>query len=151
MAPIEEHWLASHVEGFNLDSYHLGMIYAFIEVVGSGVKPLALSPPMTREEHNRIRNPIKAMVEEYGVHTLIDEDFLVTKLFNPVFTEGKVVIHFAKDPAILERYKRLKELKARRRREGILNESEDEIARAMGAVLGYDKDTIESLLKRPRF
>ena len=44
MAPLDEHWLAQHVEDFSLDSYHLGMIYAFAEVVGSGVKPLALSP-----------------------------------------------------------------------------------------------------------
>ncbi len=148
---MDEHWLARHVEDFSLDSYHLGMIYAFAEVVGSGVKPLALSPPMTREEHDRIRNPIKAMADEYGVHTLVDEDFLTTKLFNPAFTEGKIVVHFAKDPAILERYKRLKELKARSRREGRLVESEDEIARELGAILGYDKETIEGLLKKPRF
>ncbi len=151
MAPIEEHWLTLHVDGFNLESYHLGMIYAFAEVVGSGVKPLALSPPMTHEEYTRIQDPIKAMAEEYGVHTLVDEDFLVTKLFNPVFTEGKIVIHFAKDPAVLERYKRLKEFKARKQRESRLAESEEEIARELGAILGYDKDTIESLLVKPRF
>ena len=151
VARLEEHWLAKHVEGFSLDSYHLGMIYAFAEVVGSGVKPLALSPPMTREEHNRIKNPISIMAEEYNIHTLVDEDFLTTKLFNPAFTEGKVVIHFAKDPSILDRYKKLKELKGRKRREGKLPEAEDEIARELGRILGYDEETIEGLLRKPRF
>jgi hypothetical protein len=148
---LDEHWLAKHVEDFNLDSYHLGMIYAFAEIVGSGVKPLALSPPMTREEHNRIRKPIKIIAEEYSVHTLVDEDFLTTKLFNPAFTEGKVVIHFAKDPYTLDRYGKLKELKMRKLREGKIAEAEDDIAKELGRILGYDEETIKGLLNKPRF
>jgi len=127
------------------------MIYAFAEVVGSGVKPLALSPPMTREEYNGIRNPIQMIADEYRVHVLVDEEFLTTKLFNPAFTEGKVVVHFAKDASILDRYKRLKELKARKQKEGKLGESEDEIARELGRILGYDESTIEGLLRKPRY
>ena len=148
---MDEHWLAKHVESFNRDSYHLGMIYAFAEVVGSGVKPLALSPPMTREEYNRIRNPIQMIADEYRVQVLVDEEFLTTKLFNSAFTEGKVVVHFAKDASILDRYKRLKELKARKQKEGKLGESEDEIARELGRILGYDESTIEGLLRKPRY
>jgi hypothetical protein len=127
------------------------MIYAFAEVVGSGVKPLALSPPMTREEYNRIRNPIQIIADEYRVHVLVDEEFLTTKLFNLAFTEGKVVVHFAKDASILDRYKRLKELKARKQKEGKLGELEDEIARELGRILGYDESTIEGLLRKPRY
>jgi hypothetical protein len=148
---LDEHWLAKHVDSFNRDSYHLGMIYAFAEVVGSGVKPLALSPPMTREEYNRIRNPIQMIADEYRVHVLVDEEFLTTKLFNSAFTEGKVVVHFAKDASILDKYKRLKELKARKQKEGKLGESEDEIARELGRILGYDESTIEGLLRKPRY
>jgi hypothetical protein len=148
---LDEHWFAKHVEGFNLDSYHLGMIYAFIEVVASGVKPLALSPPMTREEQIRLRNPIQVIADEYNIHTLVDEDFLKTKLFNHAFTDGKVVIHIAKEIAILDRYKKLKELKSRKQREGKLEEAENEIARKLGRILGYDEATIEGLLRKPRF
>lgn len=36
-------------------SFHLGMIYASIEVVGSGCKRLALSPPLTVEDLGRVR------------------------------------------------------------------------------------------------
>lgn len=151
VAHLDEHWLAKHIEGFNRDSYHIGMIYAFAEVVGSGVKPLALSPPMTREEHNRLKNSIQVIADEYGVHTLVDEDFLTTKLFNPAFTEGKVVVYFAKEASILDRYRRLKELKARKQREGKLGESEDEIASELGRILGYDEPTIEGLLRKPRY
>jgi hypothetical protein len=56
-----------------------------------------------------------------------------------------------KDTSIIERYKGLKELKARRRREGNLIEFEDEIARCLGRLLGYDEVTIEDLLEKPRF
>ncbi len=148
---MEDHWLSKHVKEFDLDSYHLGMIYAFAEIAGSGVKPLALSPPLTREEYDRLKSPIRLVADEYNVHILVDEDFLTTKLFNPAFTEGKVVIHMAKDTSTLDRYKALKELKARKMREGKLAEVEEEIAVGLGLLLGYDKATIEDLLKNPRF
>jgi len=151
MIVLEDHWLASHVKDFNLDSYHLGMIYAFAEIVGSGVKPLALSPPLTREEYTRLKGPIRLMADEYGLHLLVDDDFLTTKLFSPAFTEGKVVVHMVKDTSIIERYKGLKELKARRRSDDNLIEFEDEIARCFGRLLGYDEATIEDLLEEPRF
>ena len=151
MIVLEDHWLASHVKDFNLDSYHLGMIYAFAEIVGSGVKPLALSPPLTREEYTRLRGPIRLMADEYGVYLLVDEDFLATKLFSPAFTEGKVVVHMVKDTSIIERYKGLKDLKARRRSDDNLIEFEDEIARCFGRLLGYDEVTVEELLNKPRF
>ena len=71
---------------------------------------------MTREEYDRLKAPVRLMADEYNIHLLIDEDFITTKLFNPTFTEGKVVVHMAKDVSTLDRYKALKELKARRRR-----------------------------------
>ena len=148
---LEDHWLSKYVKGFDLDSYHLGMIYAFAEIAGSGVKPLALSPPMTREEYERLKAPIRLMADEYKVHLLVDEDFLTTKLFNPAFTEGKVVVHMAKDANTLDRYKDLKEMKTRKRGEGRLGEAEEEIAVGLGLLLGYDKETIADLLKNPRF
>jgi hypothetical protein len=148
---MDEHWLAKHVECFNLDSYHLGMVYAFSEVVGSGVKPLALSPPFTPDEYKRLEKPIEEIANQYSVHTLVDREFLTTRLFNPAFTEGKVVVHFAKDPTILERYKKLKTLKTKKIGEGKLKESEEQIARELGDILGYDKATIDDLLKKPRF
>jgi hypothetical protein len=148
---LEDQWLSKHVNGFDLDSYHLGMIYAFAEIVGSGVKPLALSPPMTREEYDRLKVPIRLVADEYNVHLLVDEDFLITKLFNPAFTKGKVVVHMAKDASTLDRYKALKEIKARKMREGKLGEAEEEIAVGLGLLLGYDKETIADLLRNPRF
>jgi hypothetical protein len=127
------------------------MIYAFAEIAGSGVKPLALSPPMTREEYVRLKAPIKLIADEYNIHLLVDKDFLITKLFNPAFTEGKVVVHMAKSVSTLDRYKALKELKTRKRREGRLAETEEEIAVDLGLLLGYDRETISDLLKHPRF
>jgi hypothetical protein len=127
------------------------MMYAFSEVVGSGVKPLALSPPFTPEEYRRLKKPIDEIAKEYGVHMLVDEHFLTTKLFNPAFTEGKVVVHLVKDPAILDRYEKLKALKAKKVKEGKLADFEEKIARELGDILGYDKETINGLLSKPRF
>jgi hypothetical protein len=115
------------------------------------VKPLALSPPLTREEYDRLRVPIKLIADDYNVHILVDEDFLTTMLFNPAYTEGKVVIHLAKKASTLERYKALKELKAKMRREDKPREAEEEIAVGLGHLLGYDDETIMRLLKKPRF
>jgi hypothetical protein len=148
---LEEHWLSKHLKDFDIDSYHLGIIYAFTEIAGSGVKPLSLSPPLTREEYDRLKTPIRLMADEYNIHLLVDENFLITKLFNPAFTEGMVVVHMAKDVSTLDRYKALKELKARKSMEGKLAEAEEEIAVGLGLLLGYDRETISDLLKNPRF
>ena len=127
------------------------MIYAFSEIVASGGKPLALSPPLTEEEYERLREPIEEIASEYGVKTYVDKDFLTTKLFNPAFTEGKLVVHIMIDPKVINEYRSLKELKRRHISEHNLAVVEDELARRLGALLGYDRDTVEGLLKNPRF
>src|SRR5665647_980866 len=62
-------------------SFYLGMIYAFIEVVASGCKRLALSPPMTADELAGAYDSALAIAGEYGVLTHHDDDCLETRLF----------------------------------------------------------------------
>jgi hypothetical protein len=80
-------------------SFYLGMIYAFIEVVASGCKRLALSPPMTAEEMREVSESALAIAAEYGVLTHADDDCLETRLFNPAFTRNKHVLLFVADRA----------------------------------------------------
>ncbi len=142
---------------FDLDkldrrSYNLGMIYAFAEVVGSGVKRLGLSPPLTEEEYESVIDDTRLIADEYGVTLHTDRDFLETLLFNPEYTRGRIVIHLADSGETLDEYLRLKERKRRLEEAGELTRAkEEEIARGLGALLSYSEEAIERLLEKPRF
>jgi hypothetical protein len=131
------------------------MIYAFTEAVASGCKPLALSPPLAPAELPAFMPAAVSIADEYGTAVDSDADFIVTRLFNPAFTEGKAVIIMAADSGVLGDYW---DLKARRR---LLDQrdlpqaerarEEREIAHAFGRLLGYSPKVVEELLKSPRF
>lgn len=133
-------------------SYQLGMIYAFAEVVGSGCKSLALSPTLTVEQFDAIWDDVRLIAEEYGLILDVDDDFLVTRLFNPEYTRGKRVIQIAAERATLEEYGRLKELRRRSLEGGVLTEEvETELAWGLGRLLSYSDEAIRGLLAEPRF
>jgi hypothetical protein len=133
-------------------SYNLGMIYAFAEVVGSGVKRLGLSPPLTEEEYENIIDDTRLIAEEYGVTLHTDRDFLETLLFNPEYTRGRIVIHLADSGETLDEYLRLKERKRRLEESGQLTRmKEEEMARSLGALLSYSEEAVDGLLEKPRF
>ncbi len=133
-------------------SYQLGMIYAFAEIVGSGCKRLALSPSLTVEQFDAIWDDVRLIAEEYGLTLDVDDDFLVTRLFNPEYTTGKRVIHIAAERATLEEYGRLKELRRRSLEGGVLTEEvERELAWGLGRLLSYSDEAIRGLMAEPRF
>ena len=133
-------------------SYQLGMIYAFAEIVGSGCKSLALSPTLTRDQFDAILDDVKLIAEEYSLVLYIDDDFLVTRLFNPEYTRGKRVIHIAAERATHDEYGRLRELRKRSLEGGVLiEEVELELAWGLGRLLSYSDEAIKGLLEEPRF
>ncbi len=133
-------------------SYNLGMIYAFAEVVGSGVKRLGLSPPLTEDEYMDVIDDTRLIADEYGVTLHTDRGFLETLLFNPEFIRGRIVIHLADSKETLEEYLRLKERKRRLEETGKLTRvEEEEIARGLGKLLSYSEEAVERLLEKPRF
>jgi len=142
---------------FDLDkldrrSYNLGMIYAFSEVVGSGVKRLGLSPPLTEDEYDNVIDDTRLIADEYGVTLHTDRDFLETLLFNPEYTRGRIVIHLADSRETLDEYLRLKERKRRLEESGELTRMKKvEIARGLGALLSYSEEAVDGLLEKPRF
>jgi len=133
-------------------SYQLGMIYAFAEIVGSGCKRLALSPTLTVEQFDAIWDDVRLIAEEYGLILNIENDFLVTRLFNPEYTRGKRVINIAAKQETLDEYRQLKELKRRSLEEGALTEeTELQLAWGLGRLLSYSDEAIKGLLDKPRF
>ena len=133
-------------------SYQLGMIYAFAEMVGSGVKRLALRPTLTGDQFERIIREVRLIAEEYSLVLHVDRDFLETRLFNPEYTRGKMVIHLAAERATIDEYEALKERKRGHLEAGTLTEEvELEIARGLGRLLSYSDESIRHLLEKLRF
>ena len=124
-------------------SYQLGMVYAFAEMVGSGVKRLALSPALTEDQFEDIIEDVRLIAEEYDLVLHVDRDFLETKLFNPEYTQGKIVIHLAAERATIDEYEALKERKRGHLVAGTLTEEADlKIARGLGCLLSYSEESI---------
>lgn len=133
-------------------SYQLGMIYAFAEMVASGCKRMALSPALTKHHLESIIHQARQIAREYDLILDVDSDFLTTKLFNPEYTRGKIVIHIAAEQAVIDEYKALKEYKKRHVENGTLtDEIEVDIAWKLGRLLSYSDEAIEDLLIKPRF
>lgn len=132
-------------------SFGLGMIYAFAEVVASGCKPMAYSPPLEPGDLAPMLAGAQEIGKEYGVVVRHDAGFTPTLLFNPAFTAGKEVIVLAASPEVLDRYLALQ---ARQQQgPGHLDEQafREQVARELGELLGYSSQVIDDLLVNPRF
>ena len=129
-------------------SYQLGVIGGFAEVVGVGVKRLALSSPLAPAEMDALIDEAKRIVERNNAKWFLDTDFLVTDLFPAEITEGKHVLLIYLDP-VLDEYRALKAKKKAlvdsNRYEG---EARKDIAREMGRLLSYPEERIEQMLSK---
>jgi hypothetical protein len=127
-------------------SYRLGGIGAFAEMVGAGVKKLALSAAMPAAEMNALIDEARAIAESNGAEVHLETDFLVTDLFAAEITEGMHVLLIYKGQT-LQDYMDLKERKQHLVEEGTYEgDARAEIAREMGRLLSYPEDKITSLL-----
>lgn len=132
-------------------SYRLGEIEAFSEMVGKGVKTLAISDVLTTDETNALIDDAQRIAEKYGVHDYVESDLLVTDLFAESITRGKTVILIYKSPETLAAYQQLKTEKARLVKEGhYQGESRIDIARRFGRLLSYPDEEINRLLRDPQ-
>jgi hypothetical protein len=130
-------------------SYQLGMITAFAEMVGAGVKKLGLSPPFNPEKLNRLKIAADKVAETYGVHFYLEKEFLTTDLFDPEFTRGKYVLLIYQNPEVKDSYMALKAEKAALVKSGQFHgESRRKIARKFGLLLCYQEDHIEKMLSK---
>jgi hypothetical protein len=127
-------------------SYRLGGIGAFAEMVGAGVKKLALSAPMDPEEMDALMEDAATIAADHGVELYRETDFLVTDLFPAELTAGKHVLLIYRD-ATRGEYSLLKQLKSQLVESGAYDEqSRIEVARTFGALLSYPDEKIDALL-----
>ena len=68
----------------NEEAQRIGHITAFSEVVGAGVKKLALSEPMSSAEMDHFFPKAEAAAKQYGVSVFREDNLLVSDLF-PAF------------------------------------------------------------------
>jgi len=136
--------------GVDRRSFVLGAAYAFVEMVAAGVKPLALSLPLHPGELSSLLPALQGIAAHYRVSAEVDEDFLVTPLFDPEFTRGRVVVLLARE-AVLERYHALKATRAQAAADGSLAQAEEGLARGLGELLGYSAEAVDGLLRQPGF
>jgi hypothetical protein len=61
-------------------SFQLGMINCFAEMVAVGVKRLAISPPLTPDDHALIEGASQAIVQGFGIKSYLEKSLLVTDL-----------------------------------------------------------------------
>ena len=99
-------------------SFSLGMINCFVEMVACGVKQLALSPPLTPEEYDRLGAASDEIVRRFGVQSYLEKELMVTDLQTPEFTRGKYSILYFREQETLDRYLALKSEKERLERDG---------------------------------
>ena len=127
-------------------SYQLGVIAAFAEVVGLGVKRLALSSAMPPAEMDALIDEAEKIIARNHALSYRESDFLVTDLFPEEVTEGKHVILIYNDP-LKDEYVVLKKRKQKLIDEGRYEgEERKEIAREMGRLLSYPEERIERML-----
>ncbi len=127
-------------------SYQLGVIGGFAEVVGVGVKRLALSSALSPDDMDALIDEAEKIIARNNAKAYRDNDFLVTDLFPVEVTEGKHVILIYNDP-VLEEYNALKARKQMLIDEGAYEgAARKDIARGMGRLLSYPEERIERML-----
>lgn len=131
----------------DLISYQLGKISTCSEIVGAGVKEIALSSPLEPEEMEQLIDTAKEIVKNFKVSAYLEKDLLTTDLFDEDFTRGKHVLLVYKNPEVKERYLALKDKKATLiSQDRYRGEERTNIAREMGRLLSYTEEHIDEML-----
>ena len=119
-----------------------GQIESFAEMVKSGVKPLALGPPMTSAELDLFMPEVERICEKYGIEFYREDSLVQTDLFPSSSVEGKEVVLFFKGNT-LNAYQDLKQELAK---DELSASQKRELSRRFGRLLGYPTDRINDLL-----
>lgn len=131
-------------------SYNLGSVGAFAEMVGAGVKELALSAPLTPSEMDVFLPHAREVAERHGVDVYRETDFFVTDLFAASLTDGLEVLLIYRGET-LPKYLALKDQKQTLLEAGIYDGSaRTDLARRFGKMLSYTDDRITELLDQNR-
>ena len=129
-------------------SYHLGVIFAFSEMVAADLKKMALGLPFSPKDYVSLVKDAKRIAREEGVRTRLEKHLLTTDLFPEEFTRGKWVFIIYKYPEVLKKYLSLKSKKDQLIRENnYKGRKREAIAVGFGELLSYRKDVIRRKLR----
>ncbi|MCS5490618.1 VOC family protein [Algoriphagus limi] len=119
-----------------------GQVESFAEMVATGVKPIALVPPMTSAELDLFMPEAERLAEKYGIQLYRESDLLKTHLFPTEASEGKEVLILYQDSIYIQAYQDLKN-----EIESAKTEELQELSRRFGRLLGYPVWKINELLE----
>lgn len=123
-----------------------GRVAAFAEMVAAGVKPLALSDPMTIDEMDAFEPLARQAAAEYGVAVFRESELVQTDLFAASSTEDKSVLLLC-DSLTKKAYDNLKaDRAALEAGNAYRGDARKQIARRFGRLLGYTPQGINRLL-----
>jgi len=129
-------------------SYELGVVGGFSELIGAGVKRLALSAPLSPSEMDRFIEDAEKTASRYGVSIYRESDLIVTDLFPEDVAVDKDVLLLYRGTT-LEEYLLLKSDRAELEKDGdYKSQARIEVARRFGRMLSYSPREINRLLAK---
>ncbi|MCK5163979.1 MAG: hypothetical protein KAQ72_09685 [Desulfobacula sp.] len=128
-------------------SFEIGMINCFVEMVACGVKKLALSPPLTPEDYEKIKPWSEKIVAGFGIKSWLEKRLIATDLQSDEFIAGKWVILYYKTDGVLESYKKLKKKRLKiDETKGPEQKKIKILSKEFMQLLSYPEDVIEEKL-----
>ncbi len=128
-------------------SFEIGMINCFVEMVACGVKRLALSPPLTPEDYEKIKPWSEKIVAGFGIKSWLEKRLIATDLQSDEFIAGKWVILYYKTDGVLESYKKLKKKRLKiDETKGPEQKKIKILSKEFMQLLSYPEDVIEEKL-----
>jgi len=132
-------------------SFQLGMINCFAEMVACGVKKLALSPPLSPEDYDKIEAAAKDITAGFNIKSYLEKSLLMTDLQTEDFTKGKWSILYYENDEVLEKYFELKRVKEELEQDGHYDKAaRTEVTRDFLRLLSYPDEKIDEILARPQ-
>lgn len=112
---------------------------AYCEQVANDAKPIALNPPMTKEEVDTYWEFFQQEADKFGVSLYRDQDFPITSLFPSSVTAGMEVVVIYRGSRLIQ-YQQLKD--------DLNKVGPDQGGRRLGRLLGYSSRGINELLMK---
>lgn len=126
---------------------HGKTIDALNEMVGSGMKQLAISQPFASVQERKALLPVvEESCAKHHTNYYLEDRLLVSDLFPISFSEGRCVILFYRDEQVIRSYLNLKRVKAEALRRKEYFTVRVAIAYQFGALLSYPQQRIEEMI-----
>jgi catechol 2,3-dioxygenase-like lactoylglutathione lyase family enzyme len=123
-----------------------GQVETFAEMVKSGVKPLALSPPLSPSEMDLFFAEATRIAAQYEIELYREADLIETDLFSDSLINNKEVLILYKGNSLLS-YQTLKnEIEAAKSSGTYTGNQKIEFSRRFGRLLGYPVARINEML-----